>query len=92
MGDHTAFNQFCLKLHILRKYRETVRHEGNRAESAICELKRRWKFNMYRKKIPHRFWDKALMYHGEILTFDPHVNDDAVLDHDELLLAVKMPN
>ena len=31
MGDHTAFNQFCPKLHILRKYWETGRHEGNRA-------------------------------------------------------------
>ena len=23
---------------------------------------------MYRKKIPHRFWNKALIYHGEIVT------------------------
>ena len=68
LGDHTPFNSFCRKFHIQCKYWETGRHEGNRAESAIRELKRRWKFDMYRKQVPHRFWDKALVYHGEILT------------------------
>jgi len=68
LGDHTPFNTFCRKFDISRKYWEAGRHEGNRAESAIRELKRRWKFDMYRKRIPHRFWDKALCYHGEILT------------------------
>ena len=55
LGDHTPFNEFCRKFHILRKYWETGRHEGNQAESAIRELKRRWKFDMYRKQVPHRF-------------------------------------
>ena len=69
------FNAFCTKFHIQRKYWETGRHEGNQAESAIRELKRRWKFDMYRKQIPHRFWDKALVYHGEILTLFSRCQD-----------------
>ena len=67
LGDHTPFNEFCLRFHILRESWETGRYKGYRAESAIRELKR-WKFDMYRKKISHRFWARALVYHGEILT------------------------
>ena len=29
---------------------------------------------------------------GESYPFDPHVNDNAVLDHDNLLLAIEIPN
>jgi len=67
-GKDTVFQATCREYDITRKYFETARHEGNRAESAIRELKRRWKFDMYRKRVPRRFWDFALVYHAEILS------------------------
>ena len=34
----------------------------------------------------------SLQEDGESHPFDPHTNKDAVLDHDDLLLAVENPN
>ena len=62
------FIKFCRKYSIRRKYFPTGSHEGNRAESAIRELKRRWKFDMIRRRVPRRFWDLALIYHAELLS------------------------
>ena len=40
----------------------------NQAESAIRELKKRWKHRMSVKKIPHRLWDYGLVYESEIMS------------------------
>lgn len=66
MGER--FVKFCRRYNIRRKYFPTGSHEGNRAESAIRELKRRWKFDMIRRRVPRRFWDLALIYHAELLS------------------------
>ena len=58
----------CTNLGIKRRFFEAHRHERNRAESAIRELKRRLKFDMSRRTVPNRFWDFELVYHAEILT------------------------
>ena len=68
MNEHVPFNRLCTNLGIKRRFFEAHRHEGNRAESAIRELKRRWKFDMSRRSVPNRFWDFGLVYHAEILT------------------------
>ena len=68
MNEHVPFNRLCTNLGIKRRFFESHRHEGNRAESAIRELKRRWKFDMSRRTVPNRFWDFGHIYHAEILT------------------------
>ena len=40
----------------------------NNAESAIRELKKRWKHRMATKKIPRRLWDYGLVYESEIMS------------------------
>ena len=66
MNEHVRFNRLCTNLGIKRRFFESYRHEGNRSESAIRELKRRWKFDMSRRTVPNRFWDFGLIYHAEI--------------------------
>ena len=68
MNTHVPFNRLCTNLGIKRRFFESHRHEGNCAESAIRDLKRRWKFDMSRRTVPNRFWDFGLIYHAEIIT------------------------
>ena len=47
----------------------------NQAESAIRELKKRWKHRMSVKKIPRRLWDYGLVYESEIMSRTARGND-----------------
>ena len=40
----------------------------NQAESAIRELKKRWKHRMATKNIPRRLWDYGLVYESEVMS------------------------
>ena len=57
LNEYVPFNRLCTNLGIKRSFFEANRQEGNRAESAIRELKRRRKFDIARRTVPNWFWD-----------------------------------
>ena len=51
----------------------------NNAESAIRELKKRWKHRMATKRIPRRLWDYGLVYESEIMSRTARGEDKGML-------------
>lgn len=68
-GKHTEFVKRAKDMHIEMSYAEKGRSNQNyAAEMEIGKVKERWKQTMVRKNVPTRLWDRALVYHGEILS------------------------
>ena len=65
-GKHTDFRKALDKHEVSWDVTEPHRHNQNRAEMAIRELKRKWYRIMVRKRVPERLWDYGLRWVSDI--------------------------
>ena len=68
VGPRSEFMKTVNYLRTKIKQTEPYSPWQNQAESAIRELKKRWKHRMSVKKIPRRLWDYGLVYESEIMS------------------------
>ena len=68
VGSKSDFMKTVNYLRIKIKQTEPYSPWQNQAESAIRELKKRWKHRMSIKRIPRRLWDYGLVYESEIMS------------------------
>ena len=68
VGPRSDFYKTVNYLRMRIKRTEPYSPWQNNAESAIRELKKRWKHRMATKRIPRRLWDYGLVYESEIMS------------------------
>ena len=68
VGPKSEFMKTVNYLRTKIKQTEPYSPWQNQAESAIRELKKRWKHRMSTNKIPRRLWDYGLVYESEIMS------------------------
>jgi len=66
VGKNTEFNRTCKYYKIQQRQTEPYTPRQNRAESAIGEVKKRWRNKMRSKGVPKRLWDYGLVWVSEI--------------------------
>ncbi len=62
VGKRTTMRKTLRKHNIKYRVTEPGRHNQNRAEGVICEIKKKWFRTMIKKKVPKRLWDYGIRW------------------------------
>ena len=65
---NTEFVKNVRKYDIEHHLSEPQRPQQNRAESVICEVKRKWFRQMTKRRVPKRLWDYGIVWVSEIMS------------------------
>ena len=68
VGPETHFQKTMRKYQITGRRNEAETQKYQRAEDGIREIKCRWKWRIFKSRVPKRVWDYAIVWESEILS------------------------